>query len=142
MFSTTIVLSLAVFLPLITAVSSGCALSVEVPGGQQVYVQTNGALGFTEAHSGVVPAGAATGNFTETLPAEGFGDFGFTGFGSPGGWLACPVSSAAAETGPWQVFAAIAGLSDADVPSGNVSQCIDFDALSSAASGAGAWQYD
>jgi hypothetical protein len=34
-----------------------------VPGGQQIYVATNGALGFTEAHSSLVPPGAYIGGF-------------------------------------------------------------------------------
>jgi len=36
---------------------------VEVPGGQQVYVTAEGALGFTQAHSANVPSGAYIGDF-------------------------------------------------------------------------------
>jgi hypothetical protein len=36
---------------------------VEVPGGQQIYVNVNGALGFTQAHSAAVPTGAYIGGF-------------------------------------------------------------------------------
>jgi hypothetical protein len=36
---------------------------VEVPGGQQIFVNLNGALGFTQAHSAYVPPGAYIGGF-------------------------------------------------------------------------------
>lgn len=38
-------------------------LQVEVPGGQQIYVNVNGALGFTQAHSASIPTGAYIGGF-------------------------------------------------------------------------------
>ena len=39
------------------------SFQVEVPGGQGVYVNVNGALGFTQAHSIYVPTGAYFGGF-------------------------------------------------------------------------------
>jgi hypothetical protein len=38
-------------------------IQVEVPGGQQIYVDVSGALGFTQAHSAEVPTGAFIGGF-------------------------------------------------------------------------------
>ena len=52
------------------------------------------------------------------------GQFSFSGNESTG-WLACPI----AEEGPWQVFAAIEGLNDVDVPGGCVGECIGFEAF-------------
>lgn len=40
-----------------------CVVQVEVPGGQIVYTAQNGLLGFTQAHSAYVPAGAYYGGF-------------------------------------------------------------------------------
>ncbi|MCJ1412925.1 hypothetical protein MMC19_007025 [Ptychographa xylographoides] len=114
----------------------GASLAVEVPGGQEIYVTATGALGYTVPHSGLIPPGAVTAGFTYTA-GPSFGDFGFTGLGATG-FLACPSPNA---TAPYQVFAAIAGLSNADVPGGSVAACIGFDALTSV-SGIGAWEYE
>ena len=67
------------------------------------------------------------------------GQFIFTGNGSTE-WLACPIG----ENGPWQIFAAIEGLEDADVPGGCVEECIFFGALTPVypASEPAAFQYE
>jgi len=39
------------------------SLQVEVPGGQQVYISSDGELGFTQAHSAYVPPGAYYGGW-------------------------------------------------------------------------------
>ncbi len=128
----------------ITCYDPYCFLNVEVPGGQQMYVEETGALGFTQAHSAAIPEGAVLGGFTTR------GYFGFTGLetvpnsntaGST--LLACPV--VANGTGPglvYQVFANISGLSDADVPDGNVADCQGFVAdILSTEQTPGAWEY-
>ena len=111
---------------------------VEVPGGQIVYVTATGRLGFTQAHSSAVPTGAATYPFNLT-PEPQFGHFSFTGLGATG-FLACPTK---AGTAPWQIFANVKGLNDADVPGGAVNKCLGFSALAPnyTASGPAAWQY-
>lgn len=115
----------------------GASLDTAVPGGQQVYVQATGELGFTQAHSALVPAGAYRVGFSATAPgANGLGDFGFSIAGKAAGWLACPATKGAF---PYQIFADVPGLK---VPSGNVDDCYGFDALTSNfAGGAAAWQY-
>lgn len=91
---------------------------VNVPGGQDIFVARNGALGFSRAHGNYLPDGATGGPFKATFNSIGrvLGQFTFSGNGSSG-WLACPI----AEEGPWQVFTAIEGLDDGDVPGGCVS---------------------
>ena len=102
---------------------------MEVPGGQLVYVETNGALGFTQAHSAFIPPGAVISSFTVT-PGASFGTLGFSGLGA-NGFLACPSANGSA---PYQILANVAG--------GNFVNCLGFDALTTSfAGGFGAWQY-
>jgi hypothetical protein len=102
------------------------SLGVVVPGGQQVYVAADGALGYTQAHSAYVPAGAIREGFSLVAPgANGLGQLEFdTGF------VACP----AGEGQGYQVFGQVQGATFG-------SECLGFDALTVAASGPGAWQY-
>ncbi|GAM39923.1 IgE-binding protein [Talaromyces pinophilus] len=110
-------------------------LDVEVPGGQQVYVDPSGALAFTQAHSANIPAGAALGPFTFT-PGTQFGAYSTSAFGATG-FMACPDD--AANPSKWQVFAA---FPTATVPTGNVGDCLGFDAAAPAFTGdIPAWQY-
>ena len=102
-----------------------------------MYVRANGALGYTQAHSASIPAGAVREGFKRTADNV----FGFFGLGSNGALLACPTGvNGNLGTEVYQVFAKIAGLSDADVPQGNVSSCVGFDPVTFEA-GVGAWQY-
>ncbi|EED19212.1 IgE-binding protein [Talaromyces stipitatus ATCC 10500] len=96
-------------------------LDVEVPGGQAVYVDPSGALSFTQAHSAYIPEGSVQGPFTYT-PGQPFGTYTTGAFGSTG-FMACPDNAAAPTK--WQVFAAI---QNATVPTGNVGDCLGFDA--------------
>lgn len=118
------------------------AQDVSVPGGQRVYVAPTGELGFTQAHSASIPSGSAQDGFTLSstpvngqLASLGFSELGATGF------LACPAGPNG--TAPFQVFADVSALKDADVPGGSVSACIGFDALVGeyTESGSAAWQY-
>jgi hypothetical protein len=106
---------------------------VEVPGGQQVYVGPNGALGYTQAHSALIPAGSFTTGFVDT-PGSAYGTFSFTGDGATG-FVACPTTASGA---PWQIFANIPGLV---APLGDKNACLGFDALAPSFTGFGAWQY-
>ncbi|GAA90599.1 hypothetical protein AKAW_08713 [Aspergillus luchuensis IFO 4308] len=62
--------------------------SVSVPGGQQIYILSTGALSFTAPHSSYMPPGSSTGPFSYT-PGTPYGSWNYTG--SPGGFIACPV---------------------------------------------------
>ena len=110
--------------------------STEVPGGQAVYVSQTGALGFTQAHSGLIPPGASYIGFFDAKGAN-FGEFTYYGKG----FLACPAKGG---KGPYQVFAKVAGMTDAVVPNGKVAQCIKFSAVAPFydVSGPAAWQYE
>ena len=107
----------------------------EVPGGQQTYAETSGALGYTQAHSASLPAGATVGGGSQTAPADGqtYGYFTWTGAGATG-LVACPSSgSGTTGTGPWQIFAA--------VPGADLAKCLGFEAAALPYNGPLAWQY-
>ncbi|KAF2141410.1 uncharacterized protein K452DRAFT_298790 [Aplosporella prunicola CBS 121167] len=72
---------------------------VSVPGGQQYYIEPNGALGFTQTHSASVPTGSVYGG-----TAYENGEFKYL----PGqGWYVCPTST----VGQWQLFQKLGGVS-------------------------------
>ena len=105
------------------------SLNDGVPGGQQAYIQKNGALGYTQAHSASIPEGASRTGFSYTAPAEGQ-SFGYLSYKENGatGFVACT-----ADDGTYQVFA--------DVDGGDFSNCLGFDALASPYSGKPAWEF-
>jgi hypothetical protein len=127
-----------------TIIYGGNALDVIVPGGQQIYVDGTGALSFTVPHSGYIPAGSSTGPFKYS-PGQSIGTWTYSGQGASG-FMACPVPQAAsspsatpsatatplsaarrsAQRSQWKVYAA---LQNATVPSGQVSDCLGFEAL-------------
>lgn len=112
--------------------ASGAGMDTIVPGGQQVYVETNGALGYTQAHSGSIPTGAYTTGFVYTPPTNSqqhWGHLSFTGHGA-NGLIACPT----AKAGVYQIFANVSGLKNKD-------KCLGFDAFALPYSGSAAWQY-
>ncbi|BCS18906.1 putative IgE binding protein [Aspergillus puulaauensis] len=114
---------------------NGAALSVVVPGGQQVYVAPSGALKFTQAHSAYIPPGSSYGPFEYKPGAQGssFGYYEYSGWGAKG-FMACPT-----DDNRWQVFAA---LQNATVPSGEVKDCLGFNALAVPSNQTGqTWQY-
>ncbi|KAJ5721422.1 uncharacterized protein N7483_009356 [Penicillium malachiteum] len=112
--------------------SGGNAMDVEVPGGQQVYVDPTGALSFTQAHSASIPAGSAVGGLSYEAGSP-WNHYTFNGWGATG-FMACPTSD-----NRWQVFAA---MQNATVPSGDVADCLGFSALAlTYTGGVPAWQY-
>ncbi|GKZ80344.1 hypothetical protein AnigIFM56816_004563 [Aspergillus niger] len=109
---------------------------------QEIYVDPTGALKFVEAHTTYMDPGASTSTFCYT-PGTSFGQWTYTGLGATG-FMACPLDEdEEVNGGGYQVFAAMA---NATVPSGNVSDCLEFEALAypwvSDGSSAAAWQYD
>lgn len=105
-----------------------------------MFIRSNGALGYTQAHSASIPTGAITTGFTFTPASEGaqFGNFGIKLPGSAG-LLACPAG--ANFSGPYQVFANLKNLKDSDVAGGKINKCIGFNVIAPKASGPNAWQY-
>jgi hypothetical protein len=104
-----------------------------VPGGQIMYVERSGAVGFTQAHSIYVPPGAAISGFTYDRGV--YHDYySFNGWGASG-FMACPD-----EDDNWQVFAA---MKNATVPSGDVRDCLKFASFAEHYNGPNpaAWQY-
>jgi hypothetical protein len=64
------------------------SLGVIVPGGQQVYVDADGSLSYTQAHSVYIPDGGSQTGFSREAP-EGGAAFGHLNYGS--GFVACPA---------------------------------------------------
>ena len=105
---------------------------VEVPGGQQIYVDPSGALSFTQAHSAFIPAGSALGGL-QYEAGQPWSHYTFNGWGASG-FMACPT-----DDNRWQVYAA---MQNATVPSGNVDDCLGFSAMALTYTGpVPAWQY-
>ncbi|GLB07061.1 hypothetical protein AtubIFM57258_002382 [Aspergillus tubingensis] len=109
---------------------------------QEIYVDPTGALKFVEAHTTYMDPGASTSTFCYT-PGTSYGQWTYTGLGASG-FMACPLDEdEEVNGGAWQVFAA---MKNATVPSGNVSDCLQFEALAypwlSNGSSIAAWQYD
>lgn len=107
-----------------------------VPGGQQAYINPDGALSYTQAHSAYIPPGSAVGSL-DYVPGDPWDHYTFTGWGAQG-FMACP-----ADDNRWRVFAAV---QNATVPSGNVEDCLGFSAIALPWNGQDgfstpAWQY-
>lgn len=110
---------------------------VSVPGGQAIYVDSNGALRFTQPHSASMGQGSSTGPFQYTpgsSSGNGLGQYAYKGQGASG-FVACPT-----DDNKYQVFA---GLANITAPKGDASDCLGFSALTSVYQGNGtaAWEY-
>ena len=93
-------------------------------------------MSFTQAHSAYIPPGSSTGPF-EYFQGVRWARYVFRGWGASG-FMACPD-----QNRRWQVFAAV---QNASVPSGDVADCLGFDALATPWDGedgfpVAAWQY-
>jgi hypothetical protein len=75
-------------------------MNVAVPGGQQVYVASGGALAYTAAHSANIPDDGQTATFSYT-PEQDVNYVGFLKFDNKGGFQACPTG----EQQHYQVYA-------------------------------------
>lgn len=99
-------------------------VSVLVPGGQQQYTEPSGRLGYTQGHSTYMPPGSIPGGFTYSkCPEEEWGHITTDVFGATG-LMACPDNSSGT-----QQYVVFASIPNAVVPSGNVEDCLEFDAL-------------
>ncbi|KAK0120317.1 hypothetical protein ONS95_011723 [Cadophora gregata] len=119
------------------------AMWVEVPGGQQTFVRSEGSIGYTQAHSASVPTGAYRGRFvnvTISSDCEANADV-FTWKapdGSTEGVFACPdVPSYMEDIATYQIFV--------KTPKFNLTDCIELEGLKTTIlpepAPFGAWQY-
>ncbi|KAL8827869.1 MAG: hypothetical protein Q9191_002931 [Dirinaria sp. TL-2023a] len=120
-----------------TSARGEAQMDVQVPAGQQVYVDVNGALRYTVAHSNVIPPGGLNQTFSLFRGKPTY--FTFSGVGKASGFLACPVPS---NSTVWQVYADLPSLTDENIVSQNISACLGFDALATNYKGFAAWQYE
>ncbi|OBT63419.1 hypothetical protein VE03_07170 [Pseudogymnoascus sp. 23342-1-I1] len=121
----------------------GMSLAVVVPGGQMTYVETSGAVGFTQAHSASVPAGAYIGGFTTYTTLDGNGanqtivSWETPGYPTFAGLVACPKT-------PVYVDASATHQIYGRTPGFNQTNCVELKGLIAVGqpnSDAGAWQY-
>ncbi|KAF3929094.1 hypothetical protein ABW20_dc0106607 [Dactylellina cionopaga] len=100
----------------INSASSG--MNTVVPGGQQLYIGPDGALGYTQAHSASTPPGSIIAGFKIL---EDQGTFYLTH--CEGGFYACPDTKKTA----YKVYVDVKGkLKDKDVPTKKKADCIPF----------------
>ncbi|KAH7346174.1 hypothetical protein BKA65DRAFT_272496 [Rhexocercosporidium sp. MPI-PUGE-AT-0058] len=126
-----------------TRLASMSALWVEVPGGQQTFIRSDGSLGYTQAHSASVPSNAYRGGFVNvTISSDCSPDVNVFTWkapdGSTEGVLACPdVPSYMENLATHQIFAR--------TPQFNLTDCIELEGLSPTIfpqlAPFGAWQY-
>lgn len=107
------------------------SMNVAVPGGQQVYVSSGGALSYTTAHSANIPQDAqrATFNYTPQTSDSGVGTLTFDNQG----FVACPAKDA----GVYQVYAWIPKTEAGSFR----TDCDSIGFTTTVYSGAPAWQY-
>ncbi|CZR58129.1 uncharacterized protein PAC_08020 [Phialocephala subalpina] len=88
--------------------TSGLGLATSLPGGQLVYISSQGALSYTTPHSGFIPSDSYTSPFQFTAQSDS-GTVGKLNFENED-FFACPVQD---EAGVYQIFAAaVAGPCD------------------------------
>ncbi|KAL5315986.1 hypothetical protein ACEPPN_016860 [Leptodophora sp. 'Broadleaf-Isolate-01'] len=119
------------------------AMWVEVPGGQQTFVRPGGSLGYTQAHSASVPAGAYRGGFANvTVGSDCSPDVNVFTWkapdGSTEGILACPDVPSYMENIATYIICA-------RTPQFNLTDCIELEGLQATIlpepAPFGAWQY-
>ncbi|TAQ85189.1 hypothetical protein B7494_g6489 [Chlorociboria aeruginascens] len=115
----------------VTAVAGNdtLAMDVEVPGGQQVYIDPSGALKYTIAHSASIPTGAVVDGFIYT-PQSSVGTVGNLAHGTDG-IFACPVGD-----GSYQILVQIPGTTF------DSTACIGIQIGTSSIDGVTAWEYE
>lgn len=90
---------------------------VAVERGQNLYVDQNGALRYTQAGQPDLPKDVMGGPFIYNA-----GNFGFTGSGATG-WMACPLAKQVNGQNIYQVFV---NMPSAKPPTGDHGDCIPF----------------
>lgn len=96
---------------------------VTVPGGQVVYIEPSGALGFAQVHSARIPDDSLLSNFT-VITGYDLGLFKF----NDAGWLACPTGRNGTVF-PYKIFAYLTGVPDPDISGARQTNCTGLDIL-------------
>jgi len=99
------------------------SLSVEVPGGQQVYIAPDGTMSYTQAHSANIPPGSILDGWSRDESGAGYGHLYWQG-----GLVGCPV-----EGKGYQIYGLLPGLTYDD--------CLGFTAVTNNQTEIGAWEY-
>lgn len=118
---------------LTTGYNGGLSMATSVPGGQQIYIAADGAVGYTIPHSGALPTGAQTTGFTYTPQTES-GTVGKLTFQNSS-WYACPTGETDPAAGTvYKIYAAAV--------SGQRDDCIGAALGTTTFAGATAWEYN
>jgi len=118
----------------ITALYAGSGMDVEVPGGQQYYLDAYWNVGYTQAHSAYVPPGATIGGFAA------YQNGGFVNINTGAlGWVACPstASGGGGNDGRWNLVA----KNSSNAANLNGCTAINLKVNPVPAGTYGAWQY-
>lgn len=108
--------------------------SVEVPGGQQLYVGPDLALGFTPPHSGFIPTGSFTSGFSLSI----HGRFGWEALDATcGKFSACPVGKPGKAPVPYQIY----GQKGGNPSKEQKRHCVDIVLHANPVEELGAWEY-
>lgn len=108
--------------------SGSLSLSVQVPGGQQVFIGPDGALGYTGPHSASVPEGSDRVGFTYT-PQKTEGSVGT--LNHEAGFVACPEGG----EGAYRIYSGKNTVKDQ-------SACVGVGLATSEWKGKSAWEYN
>ncbi|RWA10258.1 hypothetical protein EKO27_g4856 [Xylaria grammica] len=112
---------------------------VQVPGGQQIYIQEDGQVKYTRPHSAYMPSGSITGGWyhkatgvSECLATASLDVVNFSDGNGNGGLKLCPVGPG----GSFRLYAQTAKFGESD--------CYNIEGLTltKAASNIGSWQYE
>ncbi|KAI0421485.1 hypothetical protein F5X98DRAFT_328472 [Xylaria grammica] len=115
------------------------AMAVQVPGGQQIYIQEDGQVKYTRPHSAYMPSGSITGGWyhkaagvSECLATASLDVVNFSDGNGNGGLKLCPVRPG----GSFRLYAQTAKFGESD--------CYNIEGLTltKAASNIGSWQYE
>ena len=111
-------------------------LSTNVPGGQALYVDAKGTVGYTQAHSAAMPPNATLPGFAAYADGGGLVNIASGGYG----WAACPPTAAGGGGGANAAYTLIALTADNKK---QYSYCIPVNLkIKPVAKGTvGAWQY-
>lgn len=115
----------------IVAGYGGAAMNTMVPGGQQVYLDPNWNVGYTQAHSAYIPLGSLTTGFA-AYKGGGFVNLNGNGWG----WVACPPRASGPAGPSWYLYARNT------TNAASLSYCTAINLkINPSPSGAAAWQY-
>jgi hypothetical protein len=113
-----------------TALFAPNGLAVSVPGGQLYYLDPSWYVGYTQAHSALIPGGSVVGGFA-AFEGRGFVNINEGALG----WVACYPTASGGGGGKWTLYSR--NTTNPDIREG----CFAVNLAIAAADSPAAWQY-